>query len=625
MYNITISIFYLNKYIHRRNFTMRKRGISLLVALVMILSVSISAMALTFTDVEENFWAKTEIETLSNVGVISGYPDGTFKPNADITKEESVALFAKALGYNEETNEEIVSFANEKYASLLENYTSYAVNQSAYLLYKGVLAESDMVNYMATANKSQPLKRYEAATMIAKALGADAWLSTNPDFELLYADAADIPEAAKAYVYYAGEKGIMKGMDETTFSPNSSVTRAQVATMIFRILDAMNFTYTKGVVAKVDDVLNTLTMKTTDGDTLSYNISKEIPVRINGELSKVTLLEEGLEVVMTKTETGIFAIDAIKVIPDETIIGSYKGKMTETNSTTVKIADLETGVVTSYKLAVAAAITYKGEAGSLSSYVINDYVKAEIKNGEIAVIDAEPKTAVVEKLIVDAIEFTPDVTLKLRTKNDEIVSYEVKSGASLKRNNKVAKFDDLAIGDTVDLTLEYGIVASVFAIGTDKRVTGTVEEITISKNTSYIIVNANNKTTKYALSRDAQIKLDGKEASIYDIRLGAEVSFEASSNTIKSLTVQSVAISTQVTGTIKLVNTSYGMIVVDAVDASGNVVEKQIFVKDTVKILDANDGKVKSVKDLAAGKSIMAAISEKTGILEATSIMILAQ
>ena len=604
---------------------MRKRGISLLVALVMILSVSISAMALTFTDVEENFWAKTEIETLSNVGVISGYPDGTFKPNADITKEESVALFAKALGYNEETNEEIVSFANEKYASLLENYTSYAVNQSAYLLYKGVLAENDMVNYMATANKSQPLKRYEAATMIAKALGADAWLSTNPDFELLYADAADIPEAAKAYVYYAGEKGIMKGMDETTFSPNSSVTRAQVATMIFRILDAMNFTYTKGVVAKVDDVLNTLTMKTTDGDTLSYNISKEIPVRINGELSKVTLLEEGLEVVMTKTETGIFAIDAIKVIPDETIIGSYKGKMTETNSTTVKIADLETGVVTSYKLAVAAAITYKGEAGSLSSYVINDYVKAEIKNGEIAVIDAEPKTAVVEKLIVDAIEFTPDVTLKLRTKNDEIVSYEVKSGASLKRNNKVAKFDDLAIGDTVDLTLEYGIVASVFAIGTDKRVTGTVEEITISKNTSYIIVNANNKTTKYALSRDAQIKLDGKEASIYDIRLGAEVSFEASSNTIKSLTVQSVAISTQVTGTIKLVNTSYGMIVVDAVDASGNVVEKQIFVKDTVKILDSNDGKVKSVKDLSVGQSIMAAISEKTGILEATSIMILAQ
>lgn len=604
---------------------MKKRSISLLVAVVMILSVSISAMALTFTDVEENFWAKTEIEALSNVGVISGYPDGTFKPNANITKEEAVALFAKALGYNEEANEEIVSFANEKYAEALENYTSYAKNQAAFLLYKGVLADSDIVGFMTTANKSQPLKRYEAAVMIAKALGADAWLSGNPDFELLYEDAAEIPETAKAYVYYAGEKGIMKGMDEKTFSPNGNVTRAQVATMIYRILDAMNFTYTEGVVANVDATLNTLTMKTTDGDTLSYNISKEIPVRINGELSQITLLDAGLEVVMTRTDTGLFAIDAIKVVPDEAIIGIYKGKLTETNATTIKIADLETGVVTSYKLSPAAAITYKGAPGSLSSYVINDYVKAEIKGGEIAVIDAEPKTVVVEDLIVDAIEFTPDVTLKLRTKDNEVLSYEVKSGASLKRNNKTVDFDDLAIGDSIDVTLEYGVVASVFAIGTDKNVTGTVEEITISKNTSYITVNTGSQAVKYALSRDAVIKLDGKEASIYDIRLGAEVSFKATSSTITSLTVTSVAVSTQVTGTITLVNTSYGMIVVDAVDASGNIVEKQIFVKDTVKILDANDGKVKTVKDLSAGKSIMAAIFENTGILEATSIMILAQ
>ncbi len=603
---------------------MKKRTLSLLIAVIMMLSMSFSAMAATFTDVEENFWAKTEIEALSEIGVISGYPEGTFKPNANITKEEAVALFAKALGYNEEANAEIVSFAAEKNASLLESYSSYALGQAAYLLYKGVLAESDVVGFMATANKSQPLKRYEAAVMIAKALGADVWLNTNPDFDLSYEDAAEIPQEAKAYVYYAGEKGIMKGMDEKSFAPDGNVTRAQVATMIYRILDVMNFTYTEGVVAKVDNTLNTLTMKTIDGDTLSYNVSKEIPVRINGELSQITLLEAGLEVIMTRTDVGLFALDAIKVIPDETITGIYKGKITDTNATTVKIAAFDTGVVTSYKLSSAVAITYKGQPGAITSYTVNDYVKAEVKGGEIAVIDAEPKNVLVEGLIVDAIEFTPDVTLKLRTKDNEVLSYAVKSGASLKRNNKSVDFDELAIGDSVNVTLEYGLVSSVVAVGTDKNVSGEVEEITISKNTSYITVNTGNKSAKYALSRDAQIKLDGKEATIYDIRLGAQVSFKATSSTITALTVESVAVSSQVTGTIKLVNSSYGMIVVEAVEASGNISEKQIFVKSTVKILDANDGKVKAVKDLAVGQSIMAAITENTGILEATSIMILA-
>ena len=40
----------------------------------------------------------------------------------------------------------------------------------------------------------------------------------------------------------------------------------------------------------------------------------------------------------------------------------------------VKIADMETGVVSSYKLAANVAITYKGEAGSLNSYQNADYL-----------------------------------------------------------------------------------------------------------------------------------------------------------------------------------------------------------------------------------------------------------
>ena len=177
---------------------MKKRGISLLVALMMLASMITSAIAADFSDVGESFsWAKEAIEALAEDGVINGYPDGTFAPGKYITKEESVALFAKALGANNKENAELLSFAKDTYSALLENYTSYAKDQAAFLIYKEVLTTGEISSYLATANKGQELKRYEAAVMIAKALGADSWLSENPDYELNFKDAKDIPTDAK--------------------------------------------------------------------------------------------------------------------------------------------------------------------------------------------------------------------------------------------------------------------------------------------------------------------------------------------------------------------------------------------------------------------------------------------
>ncbi len=48
-----------------------------------------------FTDIE-NHWARDIILSLAKEGVVSGYPDGTFRPDAPITRAEAVALVYKA-------------------------------------------------------------------------------------------------------------------------------------------------------------------------------------------------------------------------------------------------------------------------------------------------------------------------------------------------------------------------------------------------------------------------------------------------------------------------------------------------------------------------------------------------
>ena len=52
-----------------------------------------------FKDVAANAWYAGAVEAAAAKGLVSGYPDGTFKPDANITRQELAAMVAKALAY----------------------------------------------------------------------------------------------------------------------------------------------------------------------------------------------------------------------------------------------------------------------------------------------------------------------------------------------------------------------------------------------------------------------------------------------------------------------------------------------------------------------------------------------
>jgi hypothetical protein len=54
-----------------------------------------------YGDVCPDFWAYTYIECLASRGIISGYPDGTFRPNNDITRGQLSKVIANAAGFTE--------------------------------------------------------------------------------------------------------------------------------------------------------------------------------------------------------------------------------------------------------------------------------------------------------------------------------------------------------------------------------------------------------------------------------------------------------------------------------------------------------------------------------------------
>ena len=56
-----------------------------------------SADPVPFADGAHDHWAKDAIDTLSRLGIIHGYPDGTFRPDAPITREEIVVMILRIL------------------------------------------------------------------------------------------------------------------------------------------------------------------------------------------------------------------------------------------------------------------------------------------------------------------------------------------------------------------------------------------------------------------------------------------------------------------------------------------------------------------------------------------------
>lgn len=77
---------------------MKKRFLSLLLAIVMIFTmIPLDAFAAEFNDVEKH-WAENSIKRLSNIGIVNG-SNGNFRPNDNITRAEVATIFTNMMGY----------------------------------------------------------------------------------------------------------------------------------------------------------------------------------------------------------------------------------------------------------------------------------------------------------------------------------------------------------------------------------------------------------------------------------------------------------------------------------------------------------------------------------------------
>ena len=75
-----------------------KKLVSLLIICASVVGATVSAFAYSDTD---NSSYKSSIDELSQLGIINGFEDGTFKPQENVTRAQAATMFAAALGYSD--------------------------------------------------------------------------------------------------------------------------------------------------------------------------------------------------------------------------------------------------------------------------------------------------------------------------------------------------------------------------------------------------------------------------------------------------------------------------------------------------------------------------------------------
>jgi len=174
------------------------------------------APAQLFSDVPASHWAAGAIKELSEMGCISGYPDGTFKPESKITRAEFAVVLTKAykmeIAAGKVFDDTAAHWAGDYIAS------AYAA---------GVISGYNDTNF----GPDDPITREQMAVLIVKA----AKISPAAG-ESQFADSGGISGWAEVAVAAAAENGIINGYPDNTFRPQGNATRAEAVTVIIKSL-----------------------------------------------------------------------------------------------------------------------------------------------------------------------------------------------------------------------------------------------------------------------------------------------------------------------------------------------------------------------------------------------------
>lgn len=195
---------------------MKRKIVLSIVALTATSAIATSTKLPAFPDVEYH-WSRDYVTYLAENGVISGYEDGTFKPNKSVTREEASAMISRKIGT-----------PNEKLEHKFKDVSGWSEKVIAHLQDLGIIVGVSEDKFEPTRD----ISRGEFATIIKRYVESSG-LELKEVEPVTFEDISG--HWAEDDIKTIAKYGIIEGVGKNKFAPNDQMTRGAVATMIARM------------------------------------------------------------------------------------------------------------------------------------------------------------------------------------------------------------------------------------------------------------------------------------------------------------------------------------------------------------------------------------------------------
>ena len=170
-------------------------------------------------------WANPYISYLRRVGITTGDERGNYNPYANISRQEFAVMLYRYLAPTEDYSSVRMPFADS------DQIGEWAEDGVRAMYALGVTKGSVSWDGKVFFNPTATISRQEAVTMIGRLMEKGY-----PTPELAFKDSAGVADWAKEYVAALSSVGILTGGDDGRFRPADFMTRAEVATVLYKLL-----------------------------------------------------------------------------------------------------------------------------------------------------------------------------------------------------------------------------------------------------------------------------------------------------------------------------------------------------------------------------------------------------
>ncbi|OPX91945.1 S-layer homology domain-containing protein [Pelotomaculum sp. PtaB.Bin117] len=208
----------------------------------------------SFSDLPEH-WARSHVTRLAALEMVKGYPDHTFKPDQLVNRLETVVLIVRSGGFAAEA--EKLAANNNKKKNSANSASGVETKQTpkvpwgqSYIdlaVEKGFLAPDDPEDY----DYAGPVTRLEVAELLARAMCLVPSLIGNESAPAennilaedglssagAFSDLDTLEPEEQVYVAAVVNANVMSGYPDGTFRPQDTLTRAEIAVILSRLVD----------------------------------------------------------------------------------------------------------------------------------------------------------------------------------------------------------------------------------------------------------------------------------------------------------------------------------------------------------------------------------------------------